>query len=75
MREIAEKRGKTISQVAINWCICKGAIPIPGVKSLQQAQDNLGALSWQLNGDEVARLELIAEKAPRGMIQNIFQTV
>jgi pyridoxine 4-dehydrogenase len=74
MRDIAEKRGKTISQVAINWCICKGAIPIPGVKSLQQAQDNIGALSWQLNGDEVARLEFVAEKAPRGMIQNIFQT-
>lgn len=61
-------------QVAINWCICKGAIPIPGVKSLRQAEDNLGALGWRLNGEEVARLESSAEQAPRAMIQNIFQT-
>lgn len=63
-----------VSKVAINWCICKGAIPIPGVKSLCQAEDNLGALGWRLNGEEVARLESAAEQAPRAMIQNIFQT-
>lgn len=63
-----------VSKVAINWCICKGAIPIPGVKSLSQAEDNLGALGWRLNGEEVARLEYAAEQAPRAMIQNIFQT-
>ncbi|KAG0452893.1 hypothetical protein HPP92_025557 [Vanilla planifolia] len=33
LREVAERRNKTMSQVAINWCICKGTIPIPGVKS------------------------------------------
>ena len=29
-------------QVAINWCICKGAIPIPGAKSARQAQESAG---------------------------------
>ena len=60
--------------VAINWCICKGAIPIPGVKSLKQAEGNLGALGWRLSRAEVASLESAADQAPRGMIQNIFQT-
>ena len=31
LETVATTRGKTVAQVAINWCICKGAIPIPGV--------------------------------------------
>lgn len=74
LREIAEKRRKTIPQVAINWCICKGTIPIPGVKSVKQAKDNLGALGWLLTPDELLQLEYGARESPRKMIQNIFQT-
>ncbi|KAL2641535.1 hypothetical protein R1flu_009122 [Riccia fluitans] len=74
IKSTAKKRNKTVSQVAINWCICKGAVPIPGVKSLSQAKDNLGAVSWRLSAQEVAALEEAAATAPRGMIQNIFQT-
>lgn len=74
LREIANKRGKTVSQVAINWCICKGTVPIPGVKTLQQAKENLGALGWRLTSDEIFQLESAGCKLPRKMIQNIFQT-
>ena len=62
------------AQVALNWCICQGAIPIPGAKNLAQAGDNLGALGWRLSASELAALEDAADAAPRGMIQNIFQT-
>ena len=34
-----------MGQVALNWVICKGAIPIPGASSAAQIDDNLGALS------------------------------
>ncbi|CAI9086967.1 OLC1v1020912C1 [Oldenlandia corymbosa var. corymbosa] len=74
LQEIAEKRRKTMSQVAINWCICKGTIPIPGVKSVKQVEENLGALGWRLTSDEVLQLEDSALESPRKMIQNIFQT-
>ncbi|KAK2995887.1 hypothetical protein RJ640_028295, partial [Escallonia rubra] len=74
LAEIAEKRSKTIPQVAINWCICKGTIPIPGVKTLKQAEENLGALGWRLSADELLQLEYAARDSPRRMIQNIFQT-
>ncbi|XP_068650871.1 pyridoxal reductase, chloroplastic [Aristolochia californica] len=74
LEEIAQRRGKTMSQVAINWCICKGTIPIPGVKTVQQAQQNLGALGWRLSSDEILELETAAKESPRRMIQNIFQT-
>ncbi|GAB2228540.1 hypothetical protein Droror1_Dr00022660 [Drosera rotundifolia] len=74
LTEIARTRRKTIPQVAINWCICKGTIPIPGVKTLEQAQENLGALGWRLSSNEVLELESAARSSPQKMIQNIFQT-
>lgn len=36
-------QGKTLSQIALNWVVCKGAVPIPGVKNVRQAQEVAGA--------------------------------
>ncbi|KAL1532079.1 Pyridoxine 4-dehydrogenase [Salvia divinorum] len=74
LKQIAQARRKTVSQVAINWCITKGTIPIPGVKSIKQAEENLGALGWKLSTDEMQQLESAALQSPRKMVQNIFQT-
>ena len=74
LKEIAESKNKTMSQVAINWCISKGSIPIPGAKSVEQAKDNLGALGWQLDASEVAELDKAAANTDKKMVQNIFQT-
>jgi pyridoxine 4-dehydrogenase len=71
---IAKTNGKTMSQVAINWCICQGTIPIPGAKNLSQARENIGALGWRLSSAEVTELETIALSLEKQMIQNIFQT-
>lgn len=49
--------GKTSVQVALNWVIQKGAVPIPGARNLVQAEENLGALGWNLTPDEVALLD------------------
>ena len=58
MRNIGFKHdSKTPAQVALNWTICKGTVPIPGSKNAQQAQDNIGALNWRLTNDEVAALD------------------
>ncbi len=57
LREIAGRHGKTPSQAAINWIICKGALPIPGAKNARQAEDNAGALGWRLDANEVAALD------------------
>ncbi|AFZ48494.1 aldo/keto reductase [Cyanobacterium stanieri PCC 7202] len=74
LRAIALNNGKTMAQVAINWCICQGTIPIPGAKNLKQAQENIGALGWRLSDQEVQELEEIALNLDKKMIQNIFQT-
>ncbi len=60
MREIGQKYGgKTPAQVALNWLMVKGTVPIPGFKNLRQAQENLGALGWRLTQEEAAYLEKI----------------
>ncbi|NEP02198.1 MAG: aldo/keto reductase [Symploca sp. SIO2E9] len=71
---IAQSRNKTMSQVAINWCICKGTIPIPGAKTPEQAKENIGALGWQLDVNEIAELDQTAASLDKKMVQNIFQT-
>jgi pyridoxine 4-dehydrogenase len=74
LSEIAKSRNKTMSQVAINWCICKGTIPIPGAKNSEQAKENIGAKNWQLDSGEIAELDKEAANIDKKMVQNIFQT-
>jgi len=66
LRDIgAAHGGRTPAQVALNWVICKGALPIPGVKNRAQAEQNLGALGWRLSDEEVAKLDEISERVTR----------
>ncbi|MGL4620075.1 MAG: aldo/keto reductase, partial [Chroococcidiopsis sp.] len=74
LQEIASLRSKTMSQVAINWCMCKGTIPIPGAKTVAQAKENIGILGWRLDASEVIALDRAAASTDKKMVQNIFQT-
>ena len=49
--------GKTSAQVALNWLVCKGVVPIPGAKNSRQAQENAAALGWSLSEAEIATLD------------------
>ncbi|KAK9839785.1 hypothetical protein WJX81_001547 [Elliptochloris bilobata] len=63
MRKVgSEHGGKTCAQVAINWTICKGALPIPGAKNAKQAAEAAGALGWRLTADEVAALDAASDR-------------
>ena len=58
MTEIGQDHGgKSNAQVALNWVICKGTLPIPGAKNAGQAQENAGALGWKLKDEEIAKLD------------------
>ena len=49
LRRIGEAHGgRTPSQVALAWIIAKGAVPIPGAKNRTQAEQNAGALGWEM---------------------------
>jgi pyridoxine 4-dehydrogenase len=74
LRAIAKELDKTPSQVAINWAICKGTVPIPGARNLVQAEENLGSVGWSLSKAAVLELDTASAKLKKNMIENIFQT-
>jgi aryl-alcohol dehydrogenase-like predicted oxidoreductase len=50
--------GKTPAQVALNWLVGQGVVPIPGAKNSRQAQENAAALGWALSEEEMNALDL-----------------
>jgi aryl-alcohol dehydrogenase-like predicted oxidoreductase len=62
MTEIGQDQGgRSNSQVALNWVISKGALPIPGAKNADQATENLGSLGWSLTAEQVAALDAASD--------------
>ncbi|HZD56583.1 MAG TPA: aldo/keto reductase [Anaerolineales bacterium] len=63
MRGIGQAHGgRSAAQVALNWAICKGTVPIPGAKTAHQAQENIGALGWRLSEEEMERLDSASQE-------------
>ncbi len=63
MTEIGQDYGgKSPSQIALNWVICKGALPIPGAKNVRQAEMNAGAAGWRLTPEQVKTLDEASDK-------------
>ncbi len=52
-----DQGGRSNAQVALNWVMHKGALPIPGAKNADQALDNIGSLGWSLTDEQVAALD------------------
>jgi aryl-alcohol dehydrogenase-like predicted oxidoreductase len=63
LHECARNHSKTPSQVALNWIVCKGVVPIPGAKNPLQAGENAGAMGWHLEAAEVEALDQASKKA------------
>lgn len=74
MRRIGERHGgKSPSQVALNWIMCKGAVPIPGAKNERQAAQNAGALGWRLDESDVVALDNVSRYGQRRLGQRVWQ--
>jgi pyridoxine 4-dehydrogenase len=75
LQVMATDNNVSISQIAINWCLCKNTIPIPGCRTMQQANEIINAATtFRLRPDEMNELDSIAKAVSKPMIQNIFQT-
>lgn len=44
-------------QVALNYLMCKGAIPIPGCTKVDHAEEVLGAMGWRLEEDDLVIID------------------
>ncbi len=64
VREMAQRKGCTPSQLAIAWLLAQGddVVPIPGTKRLRYLVDNLGAVDVTLTPDELADIDRVAPK-------------
>lgn len=56
--ETAEETGKSPAQVSLNWLLQRPGVtaPILGTRTLEQLQDNLGAVEWTLTADQMKKL-------------------
>ncbi len=73
MREIGLKYGnKNPSQVAINWVICKGALPLVGVNNIKQLEEVLSAIDWRLLDEDILKLDDITEHQYKDFYSRTF---
>jgi pyridoxine 4-dehydrogenase len=56
---IGREVGKTPTAVALNWVMCKGAIPIPTCKNATQVEDCAQSLGWRLSDEQEERLDKV----------------
>jgi aryl-alcohol dehydrogenase-like predicted oxidoreductase len=63
---VAGEVGKTIPQVALNWLLQRPTVStvIIGARDEKQLKDNLGAVGWSLDSEQVARLEAASAVTP-----------
>ena len=65
IREIAQEKGITPSQLALAWVLAQGKdmVPIPGTKRRTYLEENIAAAGIRLSKSDLARIE---EAAPKG---------
>ncbi|TEA13149.1 putative oxidoreductase [Colletotrichum sidae] len=60
LREIAERRGKSVASVSLNYNISKGVVPVVGVRKVEQAKDAIDALGWRLTEEEMTAIDRVS---------------
>jgi aryl-alcohol dehydrogenase-like predicted oxidoreductase len=65
IKEIAQEKGITPSQLALAWVLAQGKdmVPIPGTKRRSYLEENIAAAGIHLSKSDLARIE---EAAPKG---------
>jgi len=63
---LAARKSCTPAQIALAWLLARGndIVPIPGTRRLNHLQDNLGALSVQLGGNDLTELNRALNTIP-----------
>ncbi|MFF3567034.1 aldo/keto reductase [Nocardia jiangxiensis] len=64
--ELAAETGRTVPQIALNWLLSRPTVStvIIGARTEEQLRQNLGAVGWQLDADQIARLDKVSMRTP-----------
>ena len=58
LSDVANEAGKTMAQVALNWCIARpNVMVIPKSSSVARTEENCGASGWRLTPAQMRRLD------------------
>jgi aryl-alcohol dehydrogenase-like predicted oxidoreductase len=62
--EIATETSKSVAQIALNWLLRRPTVAsvIIGARDERQLRDNLGAVGWRLDSDQMARLDAVSSR-------------
>ena len=72
LQTIGEQRGKTASQIALNWLMRETTIvPIPGVKRRSHVEEDLGTVGWRLNEEELNQIASVLAGFKRDLILSL----
>jgi pyridoxine 4-dehydrogenase len=74
MERIARARDCRGVAVALNWCRAHGALPIPGLRRVDQVDEVGDALGWRLDPSEREELDRLARDCEARMPANPFQS-
>jgi diketogulonate reductase-like aldo/keto reductase len=74
VKELAQKYGKTPSQIAINWLVCqKNIVTLTKTSHLEHLKENLGAVGWEMEKGDIEKLraefpdqQFISDTVPLG---------
>jgi aryl-alcohol dehydrogenase-like predicted oxidoreductase len=66
LENVAAETGKTVAQVALNWLLQRPTVSsiIIGARNEEQLMENLGAVGWNLNVDQIRQLDEASELPP-----------
>jgi aryl-alcohol dehydrogenase-like predicted oxidoreductase len=64
LQPLAEEKSITMSQLALAWCMQRPGVtsPIMGPRTMEQLEDNLGALGVTFTEDELKRIDRFARR-------------
>ena len=65
LHEVASESKRSAAQIALNWLLQKPGVtaPIIGARSMEQLENNLGALGWVLSDQQIRKLDSASEVA------------
>ncbi|HVI04488.1 MAG TPA: aldo/keto reductase [Sphingomicrobium sp.] len=64
LREVAKKRGVSVAQAALAWCLRQPVIAIPKTSSVKHVEENAAAADLKLDAEDLAAIDR-AYPAPR----------
>ncbi|AYF78790.1 aldo/keto reductase [Nocardia yunnanensis] len=64
--ELAAETGRTVPQIALNWLLRRPSVAtvLVGARDEDQLRQNLGAVGWSLDAEQIARLDKASATTP-----------